>query len=77
MPMRYVIKVKSSTKIPDFVQIRDEHFILLGYLRLDRSLGQLSTYGIQKTQEFTEFLDKLPFGKVGKYTPSEASSLGQ
>ena len=69
--LRYVLKVKSSTNIPDFVQIRDEHFVLIGYLRLDRGLDELERYGLSAhEEEFRRFVIELPFGEVAKFEPS-------
>lgn len=33
----YVLKVKGMAKIPDYIQVRDEHFTLIGYFRPGRS----------------------------------------
>lgn len=33
----YLIKVKGLAKIPDYVQIRDENFTLICYIRPDRT----------------------------------------
>ena len=66
--LRYVLKVKSSTSIPDFVQIRDEHFVLIGYLRLDRGLKDLEKHGLSTHQDaFRRFVAELPFGQVAKF----------
>ena len=64
---RYILKVKSSTKIPDFVQIRDKEFRLLGYLRLDRPMDDIRRYGINDGEDFKIFLRNLPFGRVAEY----------
>ena len=66
--LRYVLKIKSSTKLPDFVQVRDESFVLLGYVRLDRELKDLGKHGLdQYHNEFKDFVDRLPFGRVAKF----------
>ena len=66
--LRYVLKVKSSTNIPDFVQIRDENFVLIGYLRLDRELKGLEKHGLTSHQEaFRRFVSQLPFGEMAKF----------
>jgi hypothetical protein len=33
----YIIKVKGKAKIPDYIQLRDENFVLIAYFRADRS----------------------------------------
>lgn len=66
--LRYILKIKSSTKIPDFVQIRDEHFVLLGYVRLDKELKDLHKHGLEAhTETFRRFIEKIPFGKIAKF----------
>ncbi len=66
--LRYVLKIKSSTKIPDFLQIRDEQFVLLGYIRLDKELDDLKKYGLERhIDAFNAFIATLAFGKLAKF----------
>ena len=59
----FVIKVRSSSKIPDFYQIRDERFVLRSYCRLDRAPKDLDKLGLGgKEEEFRHFLQTIPFG---------------
>ncbi len=65
----YVLKVKSKDKIPDFLQVRDEGFILKGYYRLDRPLKKAEFFGLEtqeKENEFWEYIHALPFNKIFK-----------
>ncbi|RYE90016.1 MAG: fructose-6-phosphate aldolase, partial [Cytophagaceae bacterium] len=41
----YIIKVKGKAKIPDYIQLRDEQFVLIAYFRADRPLKDLHRYG--------------------------------
>ena len=34
--LMYIIKVKGKAKIPDYIQLRDEQFVLIAYFRADR-----------------------------------------
>ena len=43
----YIIKVKGKAKIPDYIQLRDEEFILVAYFRADRPLKDLHRYGLE------------------------------
>lgn len=36
MPTYYMMKVKGKAKIPDYIQLRDEAFTLIGYFRPGR-----------------------------------------
>ena len=64
----YIIKVKGKKKIPDYIQIRDENFILIGYF----SYKPGKPYRLEKfvlegmEDEFERYVEKLPFGKLQK-----------
>ncbi len=63
----YIIKVKGIAKIPDYVQLRDDHFTLLAYFRLDRPDKSLDKLGLGDKQEYImEVIRNLPFGQVTK-----------
>lgn len=63
----YVLKIKGTAKIPDYVQLRDEAFSLIAYFRLDRPEKALQKSGLADQQEkVMEFLNNMPFGKVLK-----------
>lgn len=63
----YVIKVKGVAKIPDYVQLRDEHFTLLAYFRVDRPEKSLEKVGLgDKVAYIMDIVKDLPFGKILK-----------
>ncbi|MCS6796149.1 MAG: fructose-6-phosphate aldolase [Raineya sp.] len=63
----YIIKVKGKAKIPDYVQLRDENFVLVAYFRADRPLKNLEKFNLQgKETELQKFIENLPFGKLQK-----------
>ena len=63
----YIIKVKGKAKIPDYIQIRDDNFVLIAYFRADRPLKKLEKYGLEgKEDELREVINSLPFGKLQK-----------
>jgi len=66
----YIIKVKGKKKIPNYIQLRDEKFNLVGYFsfREGRSIrSRLEKLGLEhKEKEFLELIDRLPFGKLQK-----------
>ncbi len=65
----YIIKVKGKAKIPDYIQLRDENFVLIAYFRADRPLKNLEKYGLDGKEEALEQLIRnLPFGKLQKLT---------
>jgi len=63
----YIIKVKGKAKIPDYIQIRDENFVLVAYFRADRPLKNIEKFGLQgKEEALIALIQKLPFGKLQK-----------
>ena len=63
----YIIKVKGKAKIPDYIQLRDENFVLIAYFRADRPLKNLDRYGLEGKEEgLATLIDSLTFGKLQK-----------
>jgi len=63
----YIIKVKGKAKIPDYIQLRDDKMVLVGYFRADRPLKLLKKYGLEGKEEILkEIISMLPFGKLQK-----------
>ncbi|WP_338394691.1 fructose-6-phosphate aldolase [Fulvitalea axinellae] len=63
----YIIKVKGKAKIPDYIQLRDENFVLVAYFRADRPLKKPEKYGLEGKEEALErLIETLPFGKLQK-----------
>lgn len=63
----HIIKVKGKAKIPDYIQLRDDNFVLVAYFRADRPLKKLEKYGLEgKETALRELIDRLPFGKLQK-----------
>lgn len=63
----YIIKVKGKAKIPDYIQLRDDKFVLIAYFRADRPLQKLEKFGLEgKEKELAEVIKGLPFGKLQK-----------
>jgi hypothetical protein len=61
----YVIKVKGKAKIPDYIQLRDNSFVLIAYFRADRPMKNLEKYGLEgKEEELQNVINQLPFGKL-------------
>ncbi|BDC99726.1 fructose-6-phosphate aldolase [Persicobacter psychrovividus] len=61
----YIIKVKGKAKIPDYIQLRDDNFVLVAYFRADRPLKKLEKYGLEGQEEALKaIIEALPFGKL-------------
>lgn len=63
----YIVKVKGKTIIPDYIQIRDQNFVLVAYFRADRPLKKIERYGLEgKEEELKNLISSLPYGKLQK-----------
>jgi len=63
----YIIKVKGKVRIPDYIQLRDDSFVLIAYFRADRPLKNLEKYGLEgREEELKEIIEQLPFSKLQK-----------
>ncbi len=63
----YILKVKGTAKIPDYVQLRDDNFTLLAYFRVDRPEKAIVKAGLgEKEKEIIELIGSMPFGKIQK-----------
>lgn len=63
----YIIKVKGKAKIPDYIQLRDDQFVLVAYFRADRPLQKMEKFGLEgKEEALKKIIEELPFGKLQK-----------
>lgn len=61
----YIIKVKGKAKIPDYIQLRDDNFVLIAYFRADRPLKNMDRYGLEgKEEQLKELINTMEFGKL-------------
>ncbi len=61
------MKVRGKAKIPDYIQLRDDSFVLVAYSRADRPLSKLEKYGLEgKENELKSLIEELPYGKLQK-----------
>lgn len=66
----YFIKVKGKAKIPDYVQVRDGQFTLIGYFRADRPEKGLEQCGFEKhLEEMKKLINDAPFGFMQAIPP--------
>jgi len=63
----YILKIKGTEKIPDFVQIRDEDMTLRAYFRMDQQESGIRKNNLEKyAKEIICILNEIPFGKLKK-----------
>jgi hypothetical protein len=64
----YILKIKGTDTIPDFVQIRDKEMTLIAYFRLNQITQGLKKNGLENdTKGITVLLEDIPYGKIHKY----------
>lgn len=63
----FILKIKGKAKIPDYVQLRDDMFMLLAYFRVDRPEKALSKLGLaDRSEEIMRLINDIPYGKMTK-----------
>jgi hypothetical protein len=68
----YLIKIKGKAKIPDYVQVRDKDFTLIGYYRPGRNERSIRSMDLSAYHaEIEALIAEIPFGKI---TPFELNS---
>jgi hypothetical protein len=69
----YILKIKGTKVIPDFIQIRDENMTLRAYFRVSQAKRGLEKNNLQKySEEMIKIIENLAFGKIHKYNPENA-----
>lgn len=63
----YLLKTKGTAKIPDYIQVRDNDFVLVDHFKADISLDKLRDKNLFDEPEKTaEIIKKLPIGILTK-----------
>jgi hypothetical protein len=63
----YIIKIQGTSKIPDFIQVRNDDFTLLAYFRINNPRQALSRcHLIAKQEEILHLAQSLSYGKIAK-----------
>ena len=63
----YLLKIKGTEKIPDFVQIRDKKMTLIAYFRLSQIEKGIEKNNLTKyKQMIIDGISKTSFGKIYK-----------
>lgn len=62
----YLIKTKGTSRIPDFVQIRDNDFILIEHCKIDSATEFLKNTNLTENQNISDSIHKMPYGILQK-----------
>ena len=61
----YLMKIKGSGKIPDYLQIRDDEYTLVAYFRADRIEQGLARHKMEQYKEAIEAcVEQIGFGEM-------------
>ena len=61
----YILKTKGTAKIPDYVQIRDDNFVLLAHFKTNHPENQIKKFGLGEFKEKIKVLiETAPFGML-------------
>ncbi|MGE5424266.1 MAG: hypothetical protein ACM3N9_02815 [Syntrophothermus sp.] len=61
----YILKIQGTSKIPDYIQIRDEDFTLIAYFRKNNPKRALTRcHLIDRMEEILKIADELPYGEI-------------
>lgn len=63
----YILKTKGTAKIPDYIQIRDNDFVLITHFKADSPGKHLDNIQLSMEQEkFRALIQSIPFGVLKK-----------
>lgn len=59
----YFLKTQGTDKIPDYVQIRDDNFVLLAHFKTNNPDNQIKKFGLEEYKpKILKLIKKVPFG---------------
>ena len=63
----YILKVRGTGKIPDYIQIRDENFALVAYFKITSPKTSLARCNLlHRMDEILGIAEALEYGKIRK-----------
>jgi len=63
----YIIKIQGTSKIPDYIQIRDENFILIAYFKVTNPKTALARSNLlDNLDKILQIVKELPYGQIRK-----------
>jgi len=63
----YLIKTRGTSIIPEYIQLRDNDFVLLSHFRADKADSAIEKFGlISNKSEILEIIKELSYGVLHK-----------
>ncbi len=67
MKFLHILKTQGTDRIPDYIQVRDENFVLLTHSRADKPQNALKSVGLGNyCDRIIELVAKMPYGEMKK-----------
>lgn len=61
----YIIKIQGTSKIPDYVQIRDQDFTLIAYFKVTNPKTALTRSNLlDRMERILEIVKTMPYGQI-------------
>ncbi len=61
----YIMKIKGSGKIPNYIQLRDDDFALISYFKASAYINALANDNIQEyTEDIAEIINDMNYGEL-------------
>ncbi len=63
----YFLKTRGTDKIPDFIQLRDDQFVLIAHFKTSNPVQSIKKLGLEKYEDqIVKLIEEVPFGKLYK-----------
>jgi hypothetical protein len=63
----YILKTEGTSKIPDYIQVRNEDFTLIAYFKMNSPLRALARCNLSGNKDrILKIAGEIPYGKVEK-----------
>ena len=63
----YLLKTKGISNIPEYIQLRNNDFVLISHFRADKASAEIFKYNFQNDRnDILEIIKRLPFGILFK-----------
>ena len=62
----YILKTKGTTKVPDYIQLRDENFVLVAHFNAKNYKKNIAQLSVENKDVIANVIEALPFGELKK-----------
>lgn len=67
MSSMYILKTKGTSKIPDYIQVRDENFILISHFKVNHPENFIKeNKQVKNKKSFVDLIKEMPYGILKK-----------